>query len=165
MFVDPRSCFDVKPSRIAEAGDGLFATQPLAKGTILRIVHSRPRFTDSVANAVEVLPLHLPEDVDTSGPCIIDGVLSELSYAPDTHALKFVHARRSESIMMKANDLAWSPCNSVEEYEADASLNQVELIIQFEKGHAVGVVGLVTKHISHGDEVGVTYGNEYWQAP
>ncbi len=166
MWIEPATCFAVKESALDGAGEGLFAMKKIAKGTVFPIEHSRPRFTDRVPSGVEVLPLNASmEDVDIDGPCIVDKRLARLRDAPKPSSLRprFVHAARDRSIMMKANDLAWSPQKNAREYNAETWRNQLELVVEFSQGRAVGVVAVMQRDAVPNEEVGITYGIDYWE--
>lgn len=155
---DPNEYFVARKSTILDGGVGIFAIHPIAKNMVFRINHSRPRCTDRVPDGIEALDLHTSSDVDLEGPCVIDGRRCTLKDAPTLFRRKFVHAKRSQCLIMKANDMAWT----IAQYETDYSKNKLELIMVFENGRAIGVAATTNEHIGSGEECGITYGTGYW---
>ncbi len=74
---------------------------------------------------------------------------------------KFYHCN---DIFMKANDLAWQPGLSEAEYEKRMHLNKMDLILNFDShGQIDGSYVHVNEDIKKNDEVGITYGYDYWK--
>ena len=90
--------------------------------------------------------------------------LTTLEHAPTMvdRAPSFVHLKRTASILMKANDLAWSPNASLDDYLSRRDRNGLDLVLTFEGSRSVGVGVCVNQPLRQGDEVGVTYGHDYW---
>ena len=65
---------------------------------------------------------------------------------------------------MKANDLAWESRISERQYHENSARNKLDLVLGFERGRIVGVLAHVNRAILADEEVGVTYGWDYWTA-
>lgn len=160
----PDWTFEIKPSRIPDAGDGLFASGPIEAGRVFRVQHSRPRLHARVArDDVEVMPVFPVESCDWDTPCVVDGCVSTLrrtSFGVDRK--RYVHARRQDSIFMKANDKAWRTGLNEAAYLQRTVLNNMELVLVFEKRRGVGIAAHTLRHIASGEEIGITYGFDYW---
>ena len=64
---------------------------------------------------------------------------------------------------MTANDLAWAEGRSLDTYTEECVRNSLELILNF-KNAQVTTSAYANRAISKGEEVGMTYGYDYWRA-
>lgn len=162
MWRVPSDCFVVKKSILPGAGSGLFSKDKIEKDTLFPVKHSPPRSKADPAEGYESMPIFLPSNVDMDSPCVVDGILTTLREAPIQNVKEqFVHARRSGCIMMMANDLAWKTNRSHRKYWGETKKNKLELILNFAE-NSVSVSIYANQHIGDGEEVGITYGYDYW---
>ena len=174
-----RLVFEVKPSLLSGAGDGLFARRDIQRGEWFPIRHSAPSFALSEDPYVENLPIYLQRSVDMESPCVLNGsilTLREISTLPAFSTLSspltkemYVHSSRATSLFMKANDFAYETAprryslrSSAEQYARRAAQNKLECVLNIADGSiAPGVAVHVMQDVKKGEEVGITYGYEY----
>ena len=69
----------------------------------------------------------------------------------------------STSDFMAANDMAWPALNE-EIYNKKTINNKLEFVLKIdEKDHVVGICLLALTDIKEGEEIGVTYGWNFWK--
>ena len=147
-------------------GDGLFASQKIRKHTLFDVT-----FEDHVPTPIseyEELAFYVPDDIDSQALCVWDGQLTLWEFVknkshPTNKTPRHV-AVPKDSILMKANDLAWTNHCSAEEYEhAAMCFNHMEFILEFESCMLCGIKALAFRTIQPGEEIGITYGYPYWK--
>lgn len=153
--------FEVQPSCIFDAGDGLFAARDIHVGELFTIDHTRKRRVPECLPSKESLSFSVSPDVDPNAPCCLNNVLTTYAVLqPPATLPMWVHADRKD--LMKANDLAW-PAQNAEEYLRQTERNAMELVLNFDsRRHPVSVLAYMTRNVVRGEEVGVTYGYMYW---
>ncbi len=153
--------FEIRPSLILGAGDGVFATRDIRVGELFAIQHSRKRHVAECNAGKESLSFCVSPDIDRHASCCLNGVLTTYAVLkPPVTPAMWVHADREG--LMKANDLAW-PAQNMDEYVMQTKRNAMELVLNFDsQRRPVSVVGCITQDIVRGAEVGITYGYTYW---
>jgi hypothetical protein len=63
---------------------------------------------------------------------------------------------------MKANDLAWKDGMTQAEYDQRTHMNKLDLILIVHRGRVEGACVLANDDIAQDEEVGITYGFDYW---
>lgn len=158
--------FSVRVSSIDGAGLGLWADNNIYEGIVEpKCVHSRPRTANTSSNGY-VVEYYCSDMTPSCSPCIYKGELS--TYGDIAHIdesskrTRYVHMHK-KYFFMRANDLAWTPNITEEEYEKQIFKNKIEMVLSFdEKGLIDGVGVICNNFISKGEEVGMTYGYNYW---
>ena len=156
---------EVRPSKLKNAGDGLFAMKNIAKNTIMRVDQSRLRSQDTSC-AHEVIDCYVASNMCAQSACVIDGKISKLknvrNVASSSKNKQYVHIPKCE-YLMKANDLAWRPDIDEGAYDENSGINALSLVMEFDlKSRILGVVGLFNRSVNKGEEIGITYGYSYW---
>jgi len=164
-FRNAQKVFEVRPSSIADAGEGLWAVCDIPKDSIFSIQHTRPRLSANCAKAgYDVLEYFYDEQSEGDTPCLSNGklcTLDDMSVCDKARRPRYVYARR-EQPPMKANDLAWSPGIDVGDYTERSVRNKLELILAYTNGIVTGTYVLANQNITAGEEVGITYSHDYW---
>lgn len=160
------SCFYIQASSIPNSGEGLYASETICKGRFFHIATcSEPRLEATNDDETEILDWYVPVDIDMSTKAIAgDRVipLKEIECSRSCFDKKYVHVSRSNTFM-KANDLAWRPDVYKDPFgNYDSSKNKMELILGFEAGVIKSVYAYVNAKIRKDEEVGITYGVQYW---
>ena len=157
--------FEVKQSTILNAGDGLWATQYIPSGTILNIEYSKPKLTFRCKANMEVLDYYVYEHASADTICLSEDevtLLCNIKVARSEFKKRYVHVKRSHPIM-KMNDLAFrAGILNQTEYAERLSKNAVEFILCFKDHKIIAVKAFVTRNIMKGEEIGMTYGIDYW---
>ena len=161
----------IAPSTLAGAGDGMFAKTNIPENTHFPVaistktMSSIPPFTSNVSAITFTVPLFVSDDTSLDSECIVDGTITTLANVP-LHFLSvlkpfYAHVN-GDQVSMKANDFAWKPGIIESDYNQNESQNQLNLLLTFTTGQPVGL-SLVNKCIvAKGEELGLTYGFEYW---
>ena len=154
--------FYVAPSRLAHANDGLFAKRPIKRGTLVRMTT-----TKAVCAGSDYLNYYIPRDSDEMSPCVVDGRLSTVKEARSVctkNLSKKTLVRAPADILMKANDLGWDARARMtpHKYQARIHRNAFEFVLSVDREGVNGIYAYFTRDVPMEEEIGSTYGWEYW---
>lgn len=159
--------FFVRASALPGGSCGLFARRDLKAGETFACVHSRARSSDTSARSY-VIDAFVRPDVDAAQTrCVWDGRVCDLASVrhllrADALRPKFVHMPK-DSLLMRANDLAWRDGVAAEAYVAATELNQLDLVLGFHPdGRFERVYATLLRDVASEEEVGITYGAGFW---
>ena len=167
---------EVRASNICGGGQGLFAITQIPRGTVIRFCKFSPQPTSSCRRRelgpCDVLDFYVRRGTDRRSRCLVEGRVKTLKdVVIDRASFKrmYVCAQRMLPIM-KANDLAWTSGIDERIYEQRARRrNCIELILEFgpesEKDgrrRVIDVCAHVTRTAKAGQELGMSYGYNYW---
>lgn len=158
--------FYVAPSRLSNANEGLFAKRPIHRGKLIRLRPTVPRQRAEHAKE-DCLNYYIPHDSDEASPCIVDGQLSTIKRARKLcryDLSKPVVVSAPEEILMKANDLGWmsKTRNTPLKYQTRIRKNAFEFIVSVDREGVNGIYAYFTRDVRVEEEIGSTYGWEYW---
>lgn len=162
-----RVMFAVAPSRLFDAGEGLFAVQPIRRDTLVRLDTrpSDPRRSSEFQ--WDHLDYFIPVFSDGASPCVVNGQLSDIRTARRVCSVVQVRAyvRAPDDPLMKANDRGWRAGvpNTTQTYHDRARENAFEFVLSVDARGVNGVYAYFTRDVAVGDEIGSTYGWEYWR--
>ena len=161
--------FEVRPSSVTGAGDGLWALRDIPAGAIFPVRHSRKRATSVAMSSAYVLDAYLRDQTDVDSECVQDGRVTTLRCLDkiDDECFRpaFFHVNTARESFMKANDLAWRDGIDEVEYTLRTRANSVDLINGFDKDGKIVTIYAYFRHaVCRGQEIGITYGIGYWSA-
>lgn len=144
-------------------GKGLFAKRDIHANTIYIIETSRPRQQDfSFVPNTYILDYFLP---NSDNYCIQSNKLVEVSTLQNIHPHSFTpRFVGCDHLCMMANDLAW-PATSEKDYEKNVEKNKICLLLEFSNTATPNIIGIkiyVTQDIKKNEEVGNSYGYDFW---
>lgn len=156
----------IAPSRIRGGGNGLFATQDIKSGTVIRVEHGDSIDTPSDDVGYN-LNFFVADGMDPASPCVFDNRVTRLDrvwsrLARSAFVPSYVLAPSSDPLMI-ANDAGW-PARNEGEYESQCiAKNTLEFVLSFDSAGLVdGVFGYFNRDVFQDEEICVTYGWNFW---
>jgi hypothetical protein len=165
--LNPPAMFAVAPSRLFDAGEGLFARRPIRRGTLVRL-DTRPSDPHRPMEFEwDHLDFFIPVLSDGASPCVVNGQLSDIRTARRVCSVVQAPAyvRAPDDPLMKANDRGWraGAPNTAQTYHDRARENAFEFVLSVDARGVNGVYAYFTRDVRVGDEIGCTYGWDYWR--
>lgn len=171
MYNNEDRFFESRPSKCVTGELGLFSKCKIRKNTIFKVnikKTSAVSLEEDAKTCTYKLDFFVPlyDYLDMSSLCLMDTTLVTYNdiiqhLDPSVFHQKYV---LSDSLFMRANDLGFAPnINSEVEYEPQK--NKIDLIMRFNSdGKAEGICAVVLDDIWPKEEVGITYGWNFWQS-
>ena len=152
--------FEARPSLIQNSGQGLYALRDIPKHSYFSVNSIKARKAGCF-----VLPLYVKEGTDMTSWCVFSGKVMQLSdMRIDNNTPKYSYVDK-DFLLMKANDFAWKPNIDSIDYYLNENNNKLSFVLNYNESECTGIVALALDDITAGNEIGVTYGYDYWKPP